>query len=116
MRREPHELECRVYGVSEALVAVMEQKRKANDLHVDAEPIVSALAQVAEIHSWSVMVPDGPNSATSEFRFDKVFRYLPATKVILALATPDEHSNAVVRLKAQGVWHEVPAGNEYESP
>ncbi len=115
MRRAPHELECRAYAVSKPLGAVMEQKRKANDLHVDAEPIVSALAQATEIHSWSVMVRDGPNSATSEFRFDKVFRYLPETKVILALATPEEHSNAVVRLKAQGLWGDVPAAKAYES-
>jgi hypothetical protein len=116
MRREPHELECRAYGISKTLVALMEQKRKANDLHVDAEPIVSALVQATGIHSWSIMVPDGPNSATGEFRFNKVFRYLPDTSLILALATPEEHSNAVVRLKAQGLWADVPAAKAYESP
>jgi hypothetical protein len=109
MKREPHELECRAYGISKALVALMEQKRKVNDLHVDAEPVVSALAQATGIHSWSVMVPDGPNSATGEFRFDKVFRHLPEANLILALATAEEHSNAVVRLKTGGLWAEIPA-------
>ena len=107
MRREPHELEYRAYRIARALVTLMEQKQKANDLHVDAEPIVSAFAQAAEIHSWSVMVPDGPNSATGEFRFDKVFRHLPEAHLMLALATPEEHSNAVVRLKAEGLWAEI---------
>lgn len=110
LRREPHELECRAYGVSKALVSLMEQKRKANDLHVDAEPFVSTLTQAAEIHSWSVMVPDGPNSATGEFRFDKVFRHLPEAHLILALATPEEHSNAVVRLKSATLWKDIATG------
>lgn len=113
MRREPHELECRSYGISKALVALMEQKRKANDLHVDAEPIVSTLAQAAEIHSWSVMVTDGANSATGEFRFDKVFRHLLEPDVILALAKPEEHSNAVVRLRSEGLWQNIGAMPEH---
>jgi len=107
IRREPSQLECRAYRISSGLVALMEQKRKANDLHVDAEPIVSALAQATEIHSWSVMVPDGPSSATGEFRFNKVFRHLPEINLILALATPEEHSNAVLRLKAERLWAEI---------
>jgi hypothetical protein len=109
LRREPPAFECRAYAISKALVGTMEQKRKANDLHVDAEPIVSALAQATDIHSWSIMVPDGPNSATGEFRFNKVFRHLPEANLILALATPEEHSNAVVRLKADGLWAELGA-------
>src|SRR5258708_6724688 len=61
----------------------------------------------AEIHSWSVMVPDGPNSATGEFRLNKVFWHLPDAGLILALATPEEHSNAVTRLKAEGLWEDI---------
>jgi hypothetical protein len=104
IQRDPCEFECRAYKISDRLVSLMEQKRQANDLHVDAEPIVSAFAQATGIHSWTIMVPDGPNSSTGEFRFDKVFRHLPDAGIILALATPEEHSNAVARLKADGLW------------
>jgi hypothetical protein len=107
IRRDPQEFECRAYKISDRLVSWMEQKRKANDLHVDAEPIVSAFAQATGIHSWTIMVPDGPNSSTGEFRFDKVFRHLPDAGIILALATPEEHSNALARLKADGLWADV---------
>jgi hypothetical protein len=109
MRRDPHELECRAYSISKGLAAVMEQKRRANDLHVDAEPIVSAFAQATQIHSWTVDVPDGPNSYVGEFRFDKVFRHLPDAELILALAVPAEHAEAVKRLKAEGLWEDVAA-------
>lgn len=38
IRRDPCEFECRAYKISDRLVSLMEQMRKANDLHVDAEP------------------------------------------------------------------------------
>lgn len=105
LSRPQAHMECRAYSVSPRLVSRMEQMRNANVLHVNAEPIVSALIDVTGIHSWSVMVPDGPDSASGEFRFDKVFRYLPKRDVILAIATPEEHKQAMKRMTE--TWAEV---------
>ena len=100
-------LECHAYRISKGLLALMEQKRQANDLHVDAEPIVSALAQATGIHSWSINVPDGPTSSHGEICFDKVFQHLPDLGIILALGTPEEHAGAEARLKASGLWEDL---------
>lgn len=107
LSRRPARFECRAYRVSDGLRTFMEQERAANDLHVDAEPIVSAFATASGIHEWSVMVPAGPNGWVGEFRFDKVFRHLPERGVILAIATPEEHSGAKTRLRASGCWADV---------
>jgi hypothetical protein len=106
---DPRVFECRAYRISEGLTALMEAKRRANDLHVDAEPIVSAFAQATSIHSWSFWVPDGPNRLSGEFRFNKVFRHLKDSGLILALATPEEHKEAESKLKSAGLWVDVPA-------
>jgi hypothetical protein len=52
------------------------------------------------------MLPEGPNSWGGEFRYDKVFKYIPDLNVILALTTPEEHAEAEKRLKASGLWIE----------
>ena len=109
---EPRHFECRAYKVTDGLRSLMEAKRRANDLHVDAEPIVSAFAQATSIHSWSVWVPDGPNSLSSEYRFNKVFRHLKDSALILALATPEEHKEAESKLKSAGLWADVSAENK----
>ena len=97
--RLPKILECRPYPVTDALRELMEVNRKANKLHVDAEPIVSALITATGIHSWSFFRPSGRNGSTSDFCYDKVFRHLPQSGIILALATPEEHAEASEKLK-----------------
>ena len=103
--RMPCAMECRTYPVTDALNELMETNRNANYLHVGCEPHVSALIDATGIHSWSIMLPDGPNSWSSESRFDKVFRYVPEAGVILALATPAEHAAAQQRLGNPASWN-----------
>lgn len=105
--RRPPQLECRAYRISDGMRRLMEQKRKANQLHVHAEPIVSAFATASGIHEWSIMVPNGPDGLVSEFRFDKVFCHLSARDVILAIATPEEHREAETQLRARGCWENL---------
>jgi hypothetical protein len=104
LRREPRSLECRAYGISDGLVKLMETNRSAGRLHVDVDPLVSALIDATKIYFWSIMVPTGPNSSEGKFRCDKVFRHLPELRVILAITTPEEHAEAEKRLKASGLW------------
>lgn len=103
--RMPCEMECRAYRVTSALTELMETNRKANYLHVGCEPIVSALIDATGIYSWSIMVPDGPNSWKGEFRYDQVFLYIPEAGVILALTTPEEHAKAQERLANPASWN-----------
>jgi hypothetical protein len=105
--RMPSALECRAYKVTAGLTARIEEEHKAKNYLVDAEPIVSVLANVTGIHTWSYTVPNGPTSSHSESRFDKVFKYLPDSNLILAIATPEEHAQAETRLKAAGLWGEI---------
>ncbi len=102
--RWPHVMECRPYYIADDLFVRMKQQRSDNRYKVGAEPIVSALIEETGIHSWSVMLPDGPNRGKSESRFDKVFRYVPDLNFILALATPEEHAEAKRRLNESGLW------------
>jgi hypothetical protein len=101
LSRRPGRYECRAYGISDGLRRLMEQERSANRLHVNAEPIVSAFATASGIHEWSVMLPEGPNRWVGEFRFDKVFRHIPNRRLILAIATPEEHREAESRLRSK---------------
>lgn len=110
--REPSRFECRAYKITDGLCSLMEAKSRTNDRYVDAEPIVSAFAQATSIHSWSVWVPDGPNSLSSECRFNKVFRHLKDSALILALATPEEHKEAESKLKSAGLWADVSEENK----
>ena len=105
--RIPNSLECRAYRVTPGLTARIEQEHKTGSYLVEAEPIVSVLANVTGINSWSYTVPDGTNSAHSESRFSKVFKYVPDSNVILAIATPEEHEQAELKLKAAALWSEV---------
>ena len=100
--RAPRTMECRPYYVAKGL----ENLVKASSIRVDCEPIVSALIDATGIHSWSIMLPEGPNAWTSEVRYDKVFKYVPTLNVILALATPEEHAEAEKKLRASGLWVE----------
>ncbi len=102
--RMPRGIECRPYGVTDGLVKRMRQQRSKGEYKVDAEPLVSALIYETGIHSWSIMVPEGPNAWSGEFRYDKVFKYVSTLNVILALATPEEHAEAEKRLKASELW------------
>jgi hypothetical protein len=103
--RRPHEMECRVYPVTDALNELMEENRRTNNYKVDCEPHVSALINATGIYSWSIEVPTGPHSWISEFRYTKVFRYVPEAGVILALATPEEHATAQERLRNPASWY-----------
>jgi len=103
--RMPRVMECRAYAVTGALNELMEANRRANYLHVGCEPHVSALIDATGIHSWSIMVPDGPNSWKGEFRYEQVLRYVPEAGVILALATPEEHAKAQERLRNPASWN-----------
>jgi hypothetical protein len=102
--------------VTKGLEDLMEKNRKANSLRVDCEPIVSALIDATGIHSWSIMRPEGPNAWTSEFRYDKVFKYVPTLNVILALATPEEHAQAERNLRESGLWMEPETRKEGHNP
>lgn len=102
IRRSPIALECRPYVVTDELKELMEQKRKDNQLHVDAAPMVSALVYATGISSWMLMRPDGSNGWISDSRFTKVFRYLPQSGIILALATSEEHAEAEKKIKTLG--------------
>jgi hypothetical protein len=102
--RMPRVLECRPYRVTEGLATQMREQRSKGQYKVDAEPLVSALIYETDIHSWSIMLPEGPNAWSSEFRYEKVFKYVPSLNVILALTTPEEHAAAEKRLKASGLW------------
>lgn len=105
--RMPREMECRPYRVTDELLARMRQQRSEGNYMVDADPVVSALIIETGIHSWSIMLPEGPNSWTGEFRYDKVFRNIPELNTILALTTRDEHAEAEKRLKASGLWGDL---------
>jgi len=102
--RSPHLMECRPYVVTDGLVERMKDLQHEGSRKVDAEAIVSALIYETGIDSWTIMMPKGPNSWTSEFRCDAVFRYLAEPGVILTLAIPKEHAEAERRLKASGLW------------
>jgi len=104
--RMPRMMECRPYHIADDLFVRMNQQRAKNRYKVGAEPIVSALIYETDIYSWSIMLPDGPNGWRSEFRYDKVFKYVPDLKVILAVTTPEEHAKAEKKLKASGLWIE----------
>jgi len=104
--RMPRIMECRPYYIANDLFVRMKQQRSENRYKVGAEPIVSALIYETGIHSWNIMLPDGPNAWSSEFRYDKVFRYVPDLKIIMALTTPEEHTEAENKLKASGLWVE----------
>jgi len=114
--RMPRLMECRVYRVTDGLVERMRQQRSKGEYKVDAEPLVSALIYETDIHSWSIMVPEGPNAWSGEFRYDKVFKYVPSLKVILALATPEEHASSEKRLKESGLWTDIQAGENGHNP
>jgi len=104
--RKPALMECRPYYIPDKLPALMKEQRSGDSYVADAEPVVRALGIEQDIYSWSVMVPDGPGRFKSEYRFDKVFRYVPKLNVLLALGTPEEHVEAQQRLKAAGLWVE----------
>ncbi len=105
----PPVMECRAYRVTDGLIQRMTQQRSKGEYKVGAEPLVSALIYETDIYSWSIMVPEGPNAWSSEFRYDKVFKYVPSLNVILALTTPEEHAAAEKRLKASGLWMDIQA-------
>jgi hypothetical protein len=111
LRRRARQMECRAYAVTEALRGLMREQRLRQDYYVDAEPIVSAFVRVTQLQHWSITVPEaaspGTQAWTSDYRFDKVFRHLPAAEVILALATSEEHAAAEQRLKVSGCWKEL---------
>lgn len=105
--RMPRMMECRPYYVADTLFVRMKQQRSENRYKVDAEPIVSAFIEETGICSWSVMLPNGSQGMISDTRFEKVFKYVPELKLILALATPEEHAEAQKRLRASGLWIET---------
>jgi hypothetical protein len=104
LARMPRIIECRAYRITNGLVERMKEQRSKGEYKVDAEPLVSALIYETGIHSWSIMLPDGPNSWKGEFRYDKVFKLIPERNIILALATPEEHVEAEKRLKTSHLW------------
>jgi hypothetical protein len=106
--RLPRTLECRAYSITPALLARIEPERKSNNYLVDAESVVSVFAHATESFEWSLMVPDGPNSGHGEQRIDKIFRHLVAQNLLLAIGTPEQHSQAESRLKTAGLWQDVP--------
>jgi hypothetical protein len=114
--RLPRVMECRAYRVTDGLLERMRQQRSKGEYKVDAEPLVSALIYETDIHSWSIMVPEGPNAWSGEFRYDKVFKYVPSLNVILALTTPEEHAVAEKRLKASGLWMDIQADEKGHNP
>ncbi len=107
--RLPRTLECRAYSITPALLARIEPERKSNNYLVGAEPVVSVFALATKSFEWSVMVPDGPNRSRGEERFDKIFRNLASQNLILAIGTPEAHSQAQSRLKTAGLWADLPA-------
>jgi len=106
LSRRARNMECRAYRVTPQLEIIMRDQRARKEYLVDAEPIVSAFVKVTELQNWSIWLPTGANSATSDSRFDKVFRYLPDQNVILALATSSEHEAAETRMKEHGCWRD----------
>ena len=114
--RMPRVMECRAYRVTDGLVQGMRQQRSKGEYKVDAEPLVSALIYETDIHSWSIMLPEGPNAWSSEYRYDKVFKYVPSLNVILALTTPEEHASAEKRLKASGLWMDIQTDRNGHNP
>lgn len=115
--RMPRMMECRPYYVADTLFVRMKQQRSENRYKVDAEPIVSAFIEETGINSWVVMIRDGTSGGMrSEYRYDKVFKYIPDLKVILALAIPEEHAEAERRLMASGLWIESVSVTKQEVP
>jgi hypothetical protein len=106
--RQPRTLECRAYSITPPLVARIEPERKSNSYLVDAEPVVSVFAHATGSFEWTLMVPDGLNQWVGEERIDKIFRHLAGQNLILAIGTPEEHSEAESRLKTAGLWQDLP--------
>ena len=77
--RWPKEMECRAYRVSDPLLAKVEQKKNAGEIHPDFKPVPVVFAQESGM-TWTVMVGDGPNSYRGEFVLDAVTHYLPGPK------------------------------------
>lgn len=108
--RSPERMECRSYPVTDALLECMKRQQSSNKYYVGADPVASALIEVSGIRSWCITVPSGPNSWTTDFRHDKVFEYIPELKMVLALATPEEHVEAERRMRAAGLWPDSETG------
>lgn len=106
--RMPRTLECRAYSITSPLLARIEPERKSNNYLVDAEPIISVFAHATGSFQWTLMVPDGPNQWGGEERIDKIFRHLAGQNLILAIGTPEEHSQAESRLETAGLWEDLP--------
>lgn len=103
--RMPAQLECMAYKVSAGLKLLGEDLVRRNQHRVGAETVVSAFIEVADVHLWSVMLPNkGPGSFVGESRFDKVFKYLPDKSTLLVIETPENQEKATKALKARGLW------------
>ncbi len=107
--RSPREMECRVYGVGDELIRTTEDWIAKGRTHAepDWDPVCFVFVKMAKMRSWSIMVPSGPHSASGEFRLNKVTKYLPDRKVILALDTPERHKKAEELLKQENMWAEI---------
>jgi hypothetical protein len=103
--RWPKELECRAYKVSDALLARVEQKRNAGQIHSDFKPVPVVFAQESGM-VWTIMVGDEPNSYRGDFILDAVTYYLPDKKVMLILETLEGHKKVQENLQKLGYWRE----------
>lgn len=102
--RNPAHLECRNYKISAGLKQMAEDLKSQNQVRVDTDPVTSAFIDVAKVYLWSIDVPTGPNEMTGEFRYARVFKYLPETSVLLVIETPEAHETAMKNLKEKGFW------------
>ena len=102
--RNPGHLECKAYKISPKLKQMADDLKKQNQIRVDMDSATSAFVDVSKVSLWSIDVPTGPNELTGEFRAASVFKYLPASSVLLAIETPEAHAAAEKNLKEQGFW------------
>ena len=102
-------LECRVYKVSDALLALVGERQKAGQIYHAFKPVPVTFAQESAM-TWSIMVSDGTNQFKGEEALDAVTYYLPDKKQILVIENAEGHKRIQESLKAKGLWEEYLSG------
>jgi hypothetical protein len=98
-------LECRVYKVSDALLKLVEEKKKAGLFYHAFKPVPITFAQESSM-TWTFMVNDGPNQFKGEDALDAVTFYLSDKKCILIIENAEGHKRIQKNLKAKGLWQD----------